>query len=134
MQYISLDGNSLTSTDLVNLGRGLYKIKVMFNKLYWSSRSSVLIFDLRNHSPVPTFSADSRGREKSGAIQRPFGHHSQRKQRFICIKNKDFNQRENNDPTYSLLFTSRPVSLVVYGITTGFGKFARTVIPVSKLK
>lgn len=23
---------------------------------------------------------------------------------------------------------------VVYGITTGFGKFARTVIPVSKLK
>lgn len=25
-------------------------------------------------------------------------------------------------------------SPVVYGITTGFGKFARTVIPVSKLK
>lgn len=24
--------------------------------------------------------------------------------------------------------------LVVYGITTGFGKFARTVIPVSKLE
>uniref|UniRef100_A0A0E9VQ24 Uncharacterized protein n=1 Tax=Anguilla anguilla TaxID=7936 RepID=A0A0E9VQ24_ANGAN len=27
-----------------------------------------------------------------------------------------------------------PFPLVVYGITTGFGKFARTVIPVSKLK
>uniref|UniRef100_A0A3P9HGX1 Par3/HAL N-terminal domain-containing protein n=1 Tax=Oryzias latipes TaxID=8090 RepID=A0A3P9HGX1_ORYLA len=26
--FISLDGNSLTSTDLVNLGRGLYKIKL----------------------------------------------------------------------------------------------------------
>uniref|UniRef100_A0A8C4IDT3 Histidine ammonia-lyase n=1 Tax=Dicentrarchus labrax TaxID=13489 RepID=A0A8C4IDT3_DICLA len=28
VQYISLDGNSLTSTDLVNLGKGLYKIKL----------------------------------------------------------------------------------------------------------
>lgn len=34
VQYLSLDGSSLTSTDLVNLGRGLYKIKVMINKLY----------------------------------------------------------------------------------------------------
>uniref|UniRef100_A0A8C9YUW4 Histidine ammonia-lyase n=1 Tax=Sander lucioperca TaxID=283035 RepID=A0A8C9YUW4_SANLU len=58
VQYISLDGNTLTSTDLVNLGRGLYKIK----------------------------------------------------------------------------YLSLSVPPVVYGITTGFGKFARTVIPVSKLK
>uniref|UniRef100_A0AAQ6ARU4 Histidine ammonia-lyase n=1 Tax=Amphiprion ocellaris TaxID=80972 RepID=A0AAQ6ARU4_AMPOC len=62
--FISMDGNSLSSTDLVNLGRGLYKIKVMINKLYLLS----------------------------------------------CL------------------------ACVVYGITTGFGKFARTVIPVSKLK
>uniref|UniRef100_A0AAR2JQ95 Histidine ammonia-lyase n=1 Tax=Pygocentrus nattereri TaxID=42514 RepID=A0AAR2JQ95_PYGNA len=54
--YIFLDGNSLCSTDLVNLGRGRYKIKV------------------------------------------------QKRQQFV------------------------------YGITTGFGKFARTVIPISKLK
>uniref|UniRef100_A0A671PQ47 Histidine ammonia-lyase n=1 Tax=Sinocyclocheilus anshuiensis TaxID=1608454 RepID=A0A671PQ47_9TELE len=67
--YISLDGNSLTSTDLVNLGKGLYKIKV-----------SGFMVDLQNS-------------------------------------------------TYLLLN-----SVVVYGITTGFGKFARTVIPVSKLK
>uniref|UniRef100_A0A673MM98 Histidine ammonia-lyase n=1 Tax=Sinocyclocheilus rhinocerous TaxID=307959 RepID=A0A673MM98_9TELE len=59
-RYISLDGNSLTSTDLVNLGKGLYKIKV-----------SGFMVDFK---------------------------------------------------------------LIVYGITTGFGKFARTVIPVSKLK
>lgn len=36
VQYISLDGNSMTSTDLVNLGRGLYKIKVTTNKVYFS--------------------------------------------------------------------------------------------------
>uniref|UniRef100_A0A8C5EYX1 Histidine ammonia-lyase n=1 Tax=Gouania willdenowi TaxID=441366 RepID=A0A8C5EYX1_GOUWI len=54
--FLALDGNNLTSADLVNLGKGLYKIKVTINK-----------------------------------------H-------------------------------------IVYGITTGFGKFARTVIPVSKLK
>uniref|UniRef100_A0A8C5C412 Histidine ammonia-lyase n=1 Tax=Gadus morhua TaxID=8049 RepID=A0A8C5C412_GADMO len=60
-QNICMDGNSLTSTDLVNLGRGLYKIK------------------------------------------------------------------RTTDVWLSL-------SVVVYGITTGFGKFARTVIPVGKLK
>uniref|UniRef100_A0A3Q2Y7M2 Histidine ammonia-lyase n=1 Tax=Hippocampus comes TaxID=109280 RepID=A0A3Q2Y7M2_HIPCM len=60
LQSICLDGNSLTSTDLVNLGRGLYKITV-------------------SHHP-------------------------------------------------------NTLDGLVYGITTGFGKFARTVIPVSKLK
>lgn len=35
LQNISLDGNSLTSTDLVNLGKGLYKIKV--SGLCWMS-------------------------------------------------------------------------------------------------
>uniref|UniRef100_A0AAY5LAL0 Histidine ammonia-lyase n=1 Tax=Esox lucius TaxID=8010 RepID=A0AAY5LAL0_ESOLU len=58
--FVEIDGNSLTSTDLVNLGKGLYKIK------------------------LPT-----------------------------------------------IFFSRHPV---VYGITTGFGKFARTVIPVHKLK
>ena len=33
--------------------------------------------------------------------------------------------------TLKILF---PVSSVVYGVTTGFGKFARVVIPVDKLK
>ncbi|CAK6961640.1 histidine ammonia-lyase [Scomber scombrus] len=73
-EYIGLDGNSLTSTDLVNLGRGLYKIKL-------------------------TPEAE-RGVVKS---------------------------RE-------LLDTIVKENKVVYGITTGFGKFARTVIPVHKLK
>ncbi|XP_034074675.1 histidine ammonia-lyase [Gymnodraco acuticeps] len=73
-EFLSLDGNSLTSTDLVNLGRGLYKIKL------------------------------TREAEK-----------------------KVVQSRE-------LLDTIVKENKVVYGITTGFGKFARTVIPVSKLK
>uniref|UniRef100_A0A3B4EYN9 Histidine ammonia-lyase n=1 Tax=Pundamilia nyererei TaxID=303518 RepID=A0A3B4EYN9_9CICH len=72
--YISLDGNSLTSTDLINLGRGLYKIKL-----------------------TPE------------------------------AERKVVQSRE-------LLDTIVKENKVVYGITTGFGKFARTVIPVSKLK
>lgn len=73
-QFIALDGSSLTSTDLVNLGRGLYKIKL---------------------TPV--------------------------------AERKVVQSRE-------LLDTIVKENKVVYGITTGFGKFARTVIPVSKLK
>ncbi|XP_035520441.1 histidine ammonia-lyase [Morone saxatilis] len=73
-EYISLDGNSLTSTDLVNLGRGLYKIKLTLE-----------------------------------------------------AERKVVQSRE-------LLDTIVKENKVVYGITTGFGKFARTVIPVSKLK
>lgn len=73
-EYISLDGNSLTSTDLINLGRGLYKIKL-----------------------TPE------------------------------AERKVVQSRE-------LLDTIVKENKVVYGITTGFGKFARTVIPVSKLK
>ncbi|KAG7231004.1 hypothetical protein INR49_025033 [Caranx melampygus] len=72
--YLSLDGSSLTSTDLVNLGRGLYKIKL-----------------------TPE------------------------------AERKVVQSRE-------LLDTIVKENRVVYGITTGFGKFARTVIPVSKLK
>uniref|UniRef100_A0A9J7Z5B7 Histidine ammonia-lyase n=1 Tax=Cyprinus carpio carpio TaxID=630221 RepID=A0A9J7Z5B7_CYPCA len=70
-QYISLDGNSLTSTDLVNLGKGLYMIKL-----------------------TPE------------------------------AEQKVVQSRE-------LLDTIVKENKVVYGITTGFGKFARTVIPVS---
>ncbi|AWP08206.1 Histidine ammonia-lyase isoform 2 [Scophthalmus maximus] len=72
--YLSLDGCSLTSTDLVNLGRGLYKMKL-------------------------TPEAEKR-----------------------VVQARD------------LLDTIVKENKVVYGITTGFGKFARTVIPVSKLK
>ncbi|XP_022612151.1 histidine ammonia-lyase [Seriola dumerili] len=72
--YLSLDGSSLTSTDLVNLGRGLYKIKL-------------------------TPEAEKK-----------------------VVQSRD------------LLDTIVKENKVVYGITTGFGKFARTVIPVSKLK
>uniref|UniRef100_A0A8C6MAK8 Histidine ammonia-lyase n=1 Tax=Nothobranchius furzeri TaxID=105023 RepID=A0A8C6MAK8_NOTFU len=72
--YIYLDGNSLTSTDLVNLGRGLYKIKL-------TSEAERKVVQARE-----------------------------------------------------LLDTIVKENKVVYGITTGFGKFARTVIPVSKLK
>ncbi|XP_061750253.1 histidine ammonia-lyase [Nerophis ophidion] len=71
---IYLDGNSLTSTDLVNLGRGLYRIKLTAE-----------------------------------------------------AERKVVQSRE-------LLDTIVKENRVVYGITTGFGKFARTVIPVSKLK
>uniref|UniRef100_A0A673ZJX1 Histidine ammonia-lyase n=1 Tax=Salmo trutta TaxID=8032 RepID=A0A673ZJX1_SALTR len=77
LQNLFLDGNSLTSTDLVNLGRGLYKIK-----LSWVRECNKL---------------------------------------FTVIRELTYMQ-----PSF--------VSLVVYGITTGFGKFARTVIPVHKLK
>uniref|UniRef100_A0A7N8XYJ6 Histidine ammonia-lyase n=1 Tax=Mastacembelus armatus TaxID=205130 RepID=A0A7N8XYJ6_9TELE len=72
--YLSLDGNSLTANDLVNLGRGLYKIKL------------------------------------TGEAER-----------------KVVQSRE-------LLDTIVKENKVVYGITTGFGKFARTVITVNKLK
>uniref|UniRef100_G3NKZ1 Histidine ammonia-lyase n=1 Tax=Gasterosteus aculeatus aculeatus TaxID=481459 RepID=G3NKZ1_GASAC len=72
--YIALDGNSLTSTDLVNLGRGLYKIKLT----------------------------------------------PEAEQKVVLSR--------------ELLDTIVKENKVVYGITTGFGKFARTVIPVSKLK
>ncbi|XP_075998462.1 histidine ammonia-lyase [Genypterus blacodes] len=73
-EHIYLDGNTLTSTDLVNLGRGLYKIKL-------------------------TPEAEKK-----------------------VVKSRE------------LLDTIVKENRVVYGITTGFGKFARTVIPVSKLK
>ncbi|XP_072291361.1 histidine ammonia-lyase [Eucyclogobius newberryi] len=73
-EFILLDGNSLSSTDLVNLGRGFYKIKLT---------------SAAEHNVVQS--------------------------------------RE-------LLDTIVKENKVVYGITTGFGKFARTVIPVSKLK
>ncbi|XP_029457423.1 histidine ammonia-lyase isoform X1 [Rhinatrema bivittatum] len=73
-QYISVDGNSLTTGDLVNLGKGLYKIKL-------------------------TPEAENRVRQSRDLID-------------SIIKEQK----------------------VVYGITTGFGKFARTVIPTSKLK
>ncbi|XP_003967702.1 histidine ammonia-lyase [Takifugu rubripes] len=73
-EYISLDGNSLSSTDLVNLGRGLYKIKL-------TAEAEIKVVQSRE-----------------------------------------------------LLDTIVKENKVVYGITTGFGKFARTVIPVSKLK
>ncbi|XP_071350967.1 histidine ammonia-lyase [Trachinotus anak] len=72
--FLSLDGSSLTSTDLVNLGRGLYKIKL-------------------------TPEAETK-----------------------VVQSRE------------LLDTIVKENKVVYGITTGFGKFARTVIPVSKLK
>ncbi|NXG50657.1 HUTH lyase, partial [Psilopogon haemacephalus] len=73
-QYISLDGNSLTTEDLVSLGKGLYKIKL-------------------------TPQAEAKVNQSREVIERIV-----------------------NEQT------------VVYGITTGFGKFARTVIPNSKLR
>ncbi|NWX41798.1 HUTH lyase, partial [Steatornis caripensis] len=73
-QYISLDGNSLTTEDLVNLGKGLYKIKL-------------------------TPEAEAQVKQSREVIER-------------IVKEQT----------------------VVYGITTGFGKFARTVIPNSKLR
>ncbi|NXJ81528.1 HUTH lyase, partial [Trogon melanurus] len=73
-QYISLDGNSLTTEDLVNLGKGLYKIKL-------------------------TPEAEAKVNQSREVIER-------------IVKEQT----------------------VVYGITTGFGKFARTVIPNSKLR
>ncbi|NWT02181.1 HUTH lyase, partial [Mionectes macconnelli] len=72
-QYISLDGNSLTTEDLVSLGKGLYKIKL-------------------------TAEAEAKVKQSREVIER-------------IVKEQT----------------------VVYGITTGFGKFARTVIPNSKL-
>ncbi|XP_041966184.1 histidine ammonia-lyase isoform X1 [Alosa sapidissima] len=72
--YLALDGNSLTSTDLVNLGKGLYKIKLT----------------------------------------------KEAEQKVVQAR--------------ELLDTIVKENRIVYGITTGFGKFARTVIPVPKLK
>uniref|UniRef100_A0A8B9S0B6 Histidine ammonia-lyase n=1 Tax=Accipiter nisus TaxID=211598 RepID=A0A8B9S0B6_9AVES len=73
-QYIFLDGNSLTTEDLVSLGKGLYKIKL-------------------------TPEAEARVKQSREVIER-------------IVKEQT----------------------VVYGITTGFGKFARTVIPNNKLR
>lgn len=73
-KYIALDGDSLTTEDLVSLGKGHYKIKL-----------------------TPT--AEKRVQKSREVIDR-------------IVEEKT----------------------VVYGITTGFGKFARTVIPVSKLE
>uniref|UniRef100_A0AC11DBU8 Histidine ammonia-lyase n=1 Tax=Ovis aries TaxID=9940 RepID=A0AC11DBU8_SHEEP len=73
-KYIALDGDSLTTEDLVSLGEGHYKIKL-----------------------TPT--AEKRVQKSREVIDR-------------IVEEKT----------------------VVYGITTGFGKFARTVIPVSKLE
>uniref|UniRef100_A0A8C4HKV0 Histidine ammonia-lyase n=1 Tax=Dicentrarchus labrax TaxID=13489 RepID=A0A8C4HKV0_DICLA len=74
LHYISLDGNSLTTADLVNLGRGLFKIK-----LTPEAEEKVM-----------------KGREVIDA--------------FI---------REDK---------------VAYGVNTGFGKFARTIIPKEQLQ
>ncbi|EMP26916.1 Histidine ammonia-lyase [Chelonia mydas] len=73
-EFVEVDGNSLTTEDLVNLGKGLYKIKL-------------------------TPEAEAKVRQSREVIER-------------IVKEQT----------------------VVYGITTGFGKFARTVIPTSKLK
>ncbi|XP_020365840.2 histidine ammonia-lyase [Rhincodon typus] len=73
-EYICLDGKHLTIEDLVQLGRGLYKIKL-------------------------TAEAEERIKQSRLLLE------------SIVKENK-----------------------VVYGITTGFGKFARTVIPHNKLK
>ncbi|NWZ44474.1 HUTH lyase, partial [Brachypodius atriceps] len=73
-EYISLDGNSLATEDLVNLGKGLYKIKL-------------------------TPEAEVKVKQSREVIER-------------IVKQQT----------------------VVYGITTGFGKFARTVIPNSNLR
>ncbi|XP_060699261.1 histidine ammonia-lyase isoform X2 [Hemiscyllium ocellatum] len=73
-EYICLDGNHLTIEDLVQLGRGLYKIKL-------------------------TTETEERIKQSRLLLEN------------IVKENK-----------------------VVYGITTGFGKFARTVIPHNKLK
>ncbi|XP_043569168.1 histidine ammonia-lyase-like [Chiloscyllium plagiosum] len=73
-QYISLDGNSLTTEQLVQLGKACYKIKL-------------------------TPEAERRVNESRDLVEK--------------IINKE---------------------QVVYGINTGFGKFARTVIPTEKLK
>ncbi|KAK2495176.1 hypothetical protein MC885_002351 [Smutsia gigantea] len=73
-KYIALDGDSLTTEDLVNLGKGCYKIKL-----------------------TPT--AEKKVQKSREVID-------------SIVKEKT----------------------VVYGITTGFGKFARTVIPVNKLQ
>ncbi|XP_030893359.1 histidine ammonia-lyase isoform X3 [Leptonychotes weddellii] len=73
-KYIALDGETLTTEDLVNLGKGRYKIKL-------------------------TPAAEKKVQKSREVID-------------SIVKEKT----------------------VVYGITTGFGKFARTVIPVSKLE
>ncbi|XP_007947963.1 histidine ammonia-lyase [Orycteropus afer afer] len=73
-KYIAIDGDSLTTEDLVNLGKGRYKIKL-------------------------TSIAEKKVQASREVIDR-------------IVKEKT----------------------VVYGITTGFGKFARTVIPVNKLE
>uniref|UniRef100_W5NFJ6 Histidine ammonia-lyase n=1 Tax=Lepisosteus oculatus TaxID=7918 RepID=W5NFJ6_LEPOC len=73
-EFIHLDGNSLTTSDLVKLGKGIYQIKLT-----------------------------------------PEAEHKVRQSRQLVEKVVDENK-------------------VVYGINTGFGKVARTLIPKSKLK
>jgi len=72
-EYVALDGNSLSTDDLVRLGKGIYNIKLTDESIEQVNKSRALVDD-------------------------------------ILDKNK-----------------------VVYGITTGFGKFARTTIDKDKL-
>ncbi|KAM4748564.1 histidine ammonia-lyase-like [Rhinophrynus dorsalis] len=74
VQYIYIDGKSLTTQDVLNFGKGLYKIKLTPEAEYKVKQSRLLIDRIVQDQKV------------------------------------------------------------VYGVTTGFGKFARTVIPVSQLK
>uniref|UniRef100_A0A8D0LA66 Histidine ammonia-lyase n=1 Tax=Sphenodon punctatus TaxID=8508 RepID=A0A8D0LA66_SPHPU len=73
-KYFYLDGDRLTTEDLVNLGKGLFKIKI-------------------------TTEAEAKVKRSREVIDSIVKKHT-----------------------------------VVYGITTGFGKFARTVVPISKLR
>ncbi|MBN3271811.1 HUTH lyase, partial [Polyodon spathula] len=72
-KYISIDGKGLSTTDLVNLGKGLYKIKL-------------------------TADAESQVKKSRELVDNIIKDHK-----------------------------------VVYGITTGFGKFSQTIIPNNKL-
>lgn len=94
MQYISLDGNSLTSTDLVNLGRGLYKIKVLISKFLCSHGWFVVIFDLMSMlmSLCWTFSSWLRRQKKKLCNQENFWTPSSKKTKvIILIKSGLFN-------------------------------------------
>lgn len=129
LQSICLDGNSLTSTDLVNLGRGLYKITVSHqpNTLDGRRRSLTHFFlvgcffgggcqlsaeaernVVKSRELLDTIVKENKGRDAKRVVER----------RAVPLK-----------CGFRLFLLA-----VVYGITTGFGKFARTVIPVSKLK
>ena len=104
-EYMLLDGCSLSTDDLLQLGKNMYKIKVLLYTLCIKRCHCVILS------------------KSSGKI---INHV------FVLQLTKDSEDKVSK--SRALIDDIVKESKVVYGITTGFGKFARTVIEKKKLE